>query len=68
MRWAGHTAGIGEREVYTALWWENLRDRADLEDLGLGESIMLKWIFRQWDVGAWIGSIWLRTGTNGGHL
>jgi hypothetical protein len=22
----------------------------------------------QWDVGAWTGSIWLRTGTGGGHL
>jgi len=25
-------------------------------------------IFRKWDVGAWIGSNWLRIGTGGGHL
>jgi hypothetical protein len=31
-------------------------------------GIILKWIFRKWDVGAWIGSIWLRIGTGGRHL
>jgi len=27
--------------------------------------IILKWIFREWDVGAWTGLIWLRIGTVG---
>jgi len=31
-------------------------------------GVILRWIFRKWDVGAWIGSIWLRIGTGGGHL
>ena len=30
--------------------------------------IILRWIFRKWDVGLWTGSIWLRIGTGGGHL
>jgi len=30
--------------------------------------IILSWIFRKCDVGAWTGLIWLRIGTGGGHL
>jgi len=30
--------------------------------------IILRWIFRKWDVGAWTRSSWLSTGTGGGHL
>jgi hypothetical protein len=30
--------------------------------------IILRWIFRKWDVGVWTGSNWLRIGTGGGHL
>jgi hypothetical protein len=33
-----------------------------------GWGIILRWIFRKWDVGARTGSIWLRIGTGGGHL
>ena len=25
MKWAGHVACMGRREVYTRFWWENLR-------------------------------------------
>ena len=39
-----------------------------LEDPGMDGRIILRWIFRKWDVGAWTGSIWLRIGTYGGHL
>jgi len=31
-------------------------------------GIIVRWIFRKWDVGVWIGSSWLRIGTGGGHL
>jgi hypothetical protein len=41
---------------------------AHLEDPSVDGRIILRWILRNWDVGAWIGSIWLRTGTGGGHL
>jgi hypothetical protein len=46
----------------------NLRERNHLEDLGVDGRIILRYIFRQWDVRAWSGSIWLRIGTDGGHL
>jgi len=37
-------------------------------DLGADGMIILRWIFRKWDVGLWTGSSWLRIGTGGGHL
>jgi hypothetical protein len=59
---------MGRREVYTWFWWGNLRERDHLEVQGMGGRIILKWMFRIWDEGAWTGSIWLRIGTGGGHL
>jgi hypothetical protein len=34
-----------------------------LGDPGVDRRIILRWIFRKWDVGVWIGSGWLRIGT-----
>jgi len=68
MRWAGHVERTGRGEVYTGFWWGNLRERDHLEDRGVDGRIMLRWIFRKWDVGVWTGLIWLRIGTDGGHL
>jgi hypothetical protein len=39
-----------------------------LEDPGVDGRIILRWMFRRWDEGAWTGSIWLRKGTGGEHL
>jgi len=39
--------GIGE--VYTGIWWGNLRERDHLEHPGRGKEIILRWIFRKWD-------------------
>jgi hypothetical protein len=44
-------------EVYIGLWWGNMRERDHLEDPGVDGRIMLGWMFRKWDVRAWIGSI-----------
>jgi len=30
--------------------------------------IILRWIFRKWEVEVWTGSSWLSIGTGGGHL
>jgi len=39
-----------------------------LEDPGVDGRIILRWIFWKWNVGAWTGSIWLRTGMDVGLL
>ena len=37
--------------MYTGFWWGNLRERDNLEDSGIDERIILRWIFRKMDVG-----------------
>jgi hypothetical protein len=37
-------------------------------DPGVDKGIILKWIFRKWDVVVWTASSWLRIGTGGRHL
>jgi len=39
-----------------------------LEDPGIDGRIILRWIFRRWDVRAWTGLIWFRIGAGGGNL
>jgi hypothetical protein len=39
-----------------------------LEDSGVDGRVILRRMFRKWDVGAWTGLIWLRIGTGGGLL
>jgi hypothetical protein len=54
--------------LYTGIWWGNVRERDHLEDPGVDGRIILIFIFRKWDVGAWTGFSWLRIGTVGGQL
>ena len=68
MRWVQHVACMGRGEAHTGFWWGNLKERDHLENPGVDGKIISRWIFRKWDVGAWTGSIWLRTGTDGGNL
>jgi len=49
-------------------WWGNLRERDRWGDPGVNGRIILRWILRKCDVGAWTGSSCLRIGTVGGHL
>jgi hypothetical protein len=58
----------GEERCIQGFWWGNLRQRDNLEDPDVDGKIILRWIFRKWDVGAWIGLIYLKIGTDGGHL
>ena len=68
MRWAGHVARMGKGESCTGFWWGNLGERDHWGDPGVDGRIILRWIFRKWDVGVWTGSSWLRIGTGVGHF
>jgi hypothetical protein len=67
MRWTGHVARLGERRgVYRVLVGK--REGKRRLDPGVDGKIILRWIFRKWDVGVWTGSSWLRLWTDGGHF
>ena len=55
------------RDVYRVLV-QNQRERDHWGDPRADWKIIMRWIFRKWDVGAWCGSSWIRIGTGGGHL
>ena len=57
MIWAGHAALMGERKGIYRVVVEKPE----------GKRIILRWIFRKWDVRVWTGTSWLRIGTDGGH-
>ena len=61
-----HVCGRGE--VHKEFWCGNLRERDHLGDPAVDGRIIVRWIFRKWDVEAWTGSIWSRIGTDGGYL
>jgi len=46
----------GKGEALTRYRWGNVRERGHLEDPGVEGRIILKWISKKWDVGAWTGS------------
>jgi len=54
--------------LHEGFWWGNLRVRDLLRDPGADWRIILRRIFRKWDVDVWSGSRGLRIGTSGGHL
>jgi len=58
----------GKRKVHAGFWWGKLRERDHLEDPDIDWRIKLRWIFRKWDVVAWIGLIWPRIGSGIGLL
>jgi hypothetical protein len=46
--------------VCTRFWWGNLKERDHWGDPGVDGRIMLRWIFRNWDVEGtdWIDLAW----------
>jgi hypothetical protein len=47
MRWAGHVARMGKREVFTGYWLRGPKRRDHWEDLGVGRRITLKLTLRR---------------------
>ena len=46
----GACGTYGGGEAYTCYWWGNLRERDHFGDPGVDGRIILRWIFRKWDV------------------
>jgi hypothetical protein len=65
MRRRGHVTRVGRREVDTGFLWGKLREGDHTEDPGIDRRIILKWIFKKRDGGAWTGLTWLRIGRGG---
>ena len=59
---------LGERRGLYRLLVGKPDGRRLLGDPGVDGKIVLRWIFRKWNVGAWTVLIWLRIGAGGGHL
>jgi hypothetical protein len=68
MEWAGHVARLGESRGVYRVWWGILREIDYFEDPGIDGKIILRWIFRKWELRARTGAIWIRIGTGDGHL
>ena len=56
MKWAAHVARMVEKRGVHRVLGGNLRERDHLEDSGVDGRIILRWIFRKWDVAVGIGS------------
>ena len=63
LRQASCAYGRENRHIQRNLW-----ERDNLGYPDIDGRIILRWIFRKWDVRLWTGSSWLRIGIGGGHL
>ena len=59
---------MGKRRGVNRVLVGNMREREHLGDPSVFGRIILRWIFRKYDMGAWTGSSWLRIGATGGYL
>jgi hypothetical protein len=68
MRWAGNVDRLGRGEVCIGFWRGNLKERNHWGNPVADGRIILRLIFRKWDVVLRTGLGWLRIETAGGHL
>jgi hypothetical protein len=68
MRWAGHVARIGTVRGVCRVLVGKPEGMNHLEDPDIDKRIILRWIFRKWDVREYTGSVWFRIGTGGRHV
>jgi len=68
MRWAEYVARLRQKRGVYRVWAGKPEGKRPLGRPGVDGKIILRWIFRKWDVGVWTGSSWHRLGTGGGHL
>jgi hypothetical protein len=59
---------MGERIGVYRVWVGKPEGRNHLEEPGVNERIILRWIVRKWDFGEWTGSSCFRIGTGGGQM
>jgi hypothetical protein len=64
----GRVVRLGEGRDISRVLVRKPEGKRPLRRPGLSGRIVLRWIFRKWDVGVWNGSNWLRIGTSGRHL
>jgi hypothetical protein len=50
---------MGGTELYTGFWWEGLREKDHMEDLGVDGRITLKWNFKKRNMGRRLDRSWL---------
>jgi len=66
LTWHSDTSRV--RSGYLGVLLEKLRRKRQLRNPGVDGRIILRWIFRKWDLGVRTGSSWLRIGISGRHL
>jgi hypothetical protein len=59
---------MGRGEVCTGFWWGNLREKDHWGDPCVDGRILLRRIFKKYEVGIWTGLRWLRIEIGGGHI
>jgi hypothetical protein len=64
-RWAGYVARMAKKRSTNRVLCGNLKERDRLEDLGVYERIILKWISRKQDATTWNGLALLWIGATG---
>jgi hypothetical protein len=65
MIWVRYVARM-RRDMYRVLVGKP-EGKNQWEDPGVNGRIMLRWIFKKWNVGVWTGFSWLKVETCGGH-